>query len=105
MFFIVFLLLSILRFPPTKSYKFPGIGKPFPELVEFLEILYFDIEADVFVDFAFENQSLYAAYSETQLLFAKQHKGVIALRFNMNMVSLRAFSEHVFHTDSLESLM
>lgn len=104
MLFTTLLVLS-LRFIPNQCYRFPRIGKPFPELIEFLELLSFDLETDVFVEFSFDDPSLYTAYSETQLSFAKQHSGIVALRFNMDVLPLRAYSEHVFHTDSLDALM
>lgn len=104
MLFVV-LLVASFRFIPNQCYKFPKIGKPFPELVEFLELLSFDIATDVFLEFSFVDPSLYAAYSKTQLSFAKQHSGIIALRFNMDVLPLRAYSEHIFHTDSLDALM
>lgn len=96
------LLLSSFRFIPNQCYKFPEIRKPFPELIEFFELIAFDINTDVFGEFAFEDPSLYSAYCESMIGFVKQHSGIVSLHFNLNDIPLKALGEHVLHTDSLE---
>lgn len=104
MFFIALLLLSSFSFIPNQCYQFSPIGEPFQELAEFLELLSFNFETDVFVEFAFEDSSLYESYSETVLNFVQQHNGITALRFELDVLPLRAYRELILHTDSLEVL-
>lgn len=102
MFFIV--LLLTFPFRANQCYKFPEAAEPFPELIDFFEIISADLETDVFVEFVFADSSLYEAYFTTLLRFAKVHTGTIALHLNMNDFPLRAFSDHVLLTDSFETL-
>lgn len=97
MFFIALLLLSSFRFIPC--YKFPEIGKPFPELVKFLELFAFDF--DVYVEFAFDDTSLFESYSETLLRFVKQNLGLIAPHFDKDVLPLQSHSEYIFLIDSM----
>lgn len=104
-FIVLLLLLTSFRWIPNQCYKHPKIGKPFPELAEFLKLLAFHFEKDVFVEFAFDDTSLYASYSETLLYFVQQHSEIIALHFNVDDRPLEVFSELIIHTDSLDVLM
>lgn len=99
------LFFLIMRLLENECFLIPLAEEPLDDLFQlFIEISKFQNALDVYIDFAFENSTLWTPYFETTLRCMKFLGEERAFHFNRGNAPLRTHIKHLVFTDSVDAL-